>query len=200
MKAIVTILMVLMTCMTLNGCDKEDEKTNMIYPKELDEGEKEIMNLMKPTTGASILKAEYDNRVNSFELWIEVYSDGELVFERTGSKFTTDMMNAFDLAIIEQDIGEWMISMKSDEAGGGKSTMIIDDDYLPNPEYARASSFLDYELNIHLDESQIIGIYYFKEDGTMGHEMAVYSDNEIKNITQYDLLYLIKVKFSSEGF
>jgi hypothetical protein len=188
------IVILLATCVFMSGCGSESEehRTNSIYPMQLQDNEDELVSLIEGSNSIALLTASLDGTFTNAKIMVESYRDGELVQEQGGLSFGID--DTFDIAIMPQDIGNWNMSVKT------SGTIIsgnldLEDKFDIEEGMLQAWSFMNYETILKLNEPQIIGVYYFDDSNSIGHEASVYEKNEIENIQNYKYLYVMKIVF-----
>lgn len=190
-KGLVTLIII---CTFMSGCNSESKeiKTNMIYPMQLESNETKLMNLLEGSNSTVLLTATLDDSFSNVKIFVESYCDGELVDEQDGLNFELD--DTLDLAIKSRDVGNWDINARSGDSIVS-ANLNMEEKFNLDGDILQAWSYLNYEVSLNLNEPQIIGVYYFDDSNTIGHEAAVYENNEIDNIQQYKYLYVMKIVF-----
>lgn len=194
MKLIVKILVILSVIIVICGCENNQKEsiTNTLYPMQLDENQSELLNLLEGSNPTRLLSATLDNSYKSVKIFVESYSDGNLIDTQEGLNFQLD--NTLDIAIISNGVGNWDVNASSGNAIVSANLDIVDK-FPIEDNILQAWSYLNYKVDLKLNEPQIIGICYFDDSESIGHEASVFESNQIENMWHYKYLYVMKIIF-----
>jgi hypothetical protein len=201
-----TILLVLVCA--LAGCSfPSPAAKNEIRPLRLTEREQNLIDLIGANAG-EILLFEYDvsEPCVRFEVWVEVYENGELAAEKPGGISMSGVEPQpwkGTLAISIDQVSEgtvWNFTVASDEGGRGSH----ESSPYPDPEGITSSAMGTLDDTAPVEIGKEIVLYSkehgFNKNGTT--TVYAYDEQEYVNnpesIKNQEYLHLIKCRFSNE--
>jgi hypothetical protein len=194
MKINIGIVALIIISAFMYGCESESKeiKTNTIYPMQLESNETKLMNLLVGSNSTALLSATLDDTFRKVKIFSEAYCEGELVHEQDGLSF--ELWDTLDLAISSRGVGSWGINARSGNSVIS-SNLNMEEQFNIDENMLQAWNYLSYEVSVTLNNPQIIGVCYFDDSNSIGHETAVYENNKINNMKNYKYLYVIKIVF-----
>ena len=202
-KAKTLALIMAVMLFALSACNSADSKTpnNAIMLANLSGEQKEIINLISAHQEVMIFVFSTDESYRGFELWVEVYKNGELIERPAGVSTYSDTAikhnGRFAITISQYDSTyEWALT--SSENGGYAShigTWALTDD----SGFTRAFGAMNDSASIENEQEIIIYSSTFLETNVAVH--PAYDTQTLQErpelLTEYAYAHLIKVKFTS---
>ena len=196
MKKYISIaLSVFFISLCLISCKKET--ANEIAPKNLTEGQKEIVNLLS-TNNQEILLFEYktEQEYKDVEVWVETYEKGILLNSLTGIKSSNLEKRPLDaqlaVTINQNPNFEWRFTVLNSDGIAVSGTFEQDDsDY----EFARGFGPIDDAVTIESGKEIVLYVSFFSNG-----ELRMYEDfqryaEQPELLKEYDYAQILKCKF-----
>ena len=203
MKRFICTLLVLSMLMIMAACHsaKPTSPKNAIMPSELSAGQQDIIDLLSIPNNQELLLFDFNTEesYSSFEVWVEVYQDGDIInrFAGLGQQSDTDEKHNGRLAVIisqNENVYQWTLSIIQN---GGRASSIGTTEIIGGSALARAYGPMNDSANIE-DGKEII-IYSSLFSGA--NILPAYDCQSLQErpelLKEFPYVYLIKCKFSN---
>jgi len=169
-----------------------ESNKNTIYPMILNSNERELAALLTGAMSNLILSTTLDDTIHSMRIYIETYSNGDLINESESLSFQVN--NPLNFALIMNEFGYWNVNVRSGQVTYSTKLDIRDKSDLTE-DLISFSTTLPFEVSVEKDLPLNIAAYYFDDSGAISSDTSVFYSNQIENIGDYKYIYLIKVVF-----
>ena len=198
MKRLILVA-VFICCLILSGCGRAPQAKNTIQTKALSADQQEIVDLLT-TTNQEILLFSYatDESYKSYDFWVEVYKDGELIEPRASgiSGYNDDAKPlSGELAIIISQTPDFQWSFVLDQDGAR-----ISSSGEPSPHHdtmARAYAPITSPQTIEDGKEIILYISAFSDGSIRVVSPEDYNENS-QLLENHPYVHIIKCRFSSD--
>lgn len=194
MRIVKGIILLVVTFIIICGCEikSEDGKINVISSEELEQNDNALMKFLEDYDYTALLTSRFNDSYSKCKIIVESYKDGELIDIQ--NEVVIEVKTSLDLAIRERESGKWDIKARS---GNSNVTGSFDFgvEYISEEGNSEVWKYLNYQVDIKMDQPQIVGINYIDDGGSIRHKVSAFEDNIIENMYQYKYLNVMKVIF-----
>lgn len=204
MKKIICTLLAISMFMTITACSstKPVSPKNAIAPAELTAEQQKILDLLSVPNDQEMMIFDFstEESYRSFEVWVEVYQDGEVIDRPAGVNIrsgTAQKLNGYLAVIISisDNNYQWTLSVIEN---GAKSSHIGATQIDIGSGFGRAYGPMNGSVNIEDGKEIIIYSSTFQE-ANVPH--AAYDEQTLMErpelLNDYPYAFLIKCKFSN---
>jgi len=201
-KILSIILVICAVSMLLTGCSSVAVSQSQIWPAELTDEQKSLVNFLS-THHSEILLFDYTTAqiFQNVEFWLEIYEYGVLAEQVQGIYMINNELEPVITegrlaVIINRDFGNFSWTfIKGNQYGGFANNRF--ESMAPNLEFARSFGPIVEPVTIQDGEEIILYISKFSEN-----EFRVFNDHQIflekpELMAEYSYVYIIKARFSS---
>lgn len=184
--------------LSLAGCGKTAPKTNTIAPKAFTRDQQEIVDLLS-STEQEILIFSYgaDETFKNFDVWVEVYKDGELIDPHAGGIGMSGAIDAYngELAVIINQTPDYQWTF-IDKEGGTQIRSISNPVFNPST-MGRAFGPITDPVAIEDGREIILYASVFSDEGIRTFDTKTLEE-EPERLKEYPYAHIIKCRFTKE--
>ncbi|WP_232696628.1 hypothetical protein [Brevibacillus daliensis] len=196
MKAFFCVLMILV----LSACSQEKISipSSEIAPIELTENEKALLDLVGfDESNISIFEYTGDDQLKSVTFWLEAYHNG-VKEDLVTSNELIERQGKIAIKVDTTDKFEWMITIQ-DKKGSSRSTYNLDGQKPSTKEqdFSMSSTKLAERVEIKPDQEIVLAVHILETGNSVSVYSPQYYVESPETLKEYDHIYLLKCKFSS---
>ena len=201
MKRLLSILLAVFIFSILTSCNstKPASLKNEISPAELTTEQQDIIDLLSIPDNSELMIFNYntEDTYRRFEVWVEVYQDGEIISQPAGIGLNSDTAEKHSgrlaISISKNDLSyQWTLSLVEN---GGKSSHIGRTEAPDDAALARAYGSINESVIIEEGKEIILYSSVFSGNDILPFYDGITLQERPELLKDFPVVYLIKCKF-----